>query len=182
MEIAFQNYSKSLKEAKAIESDGGLRVEQQGGSAHGSSEVEYRIHASRLKCLIAAVSRYQDEIQFAEAEALRLTERHWFKEPSADQPLKDVNTRDRVWNVVTDIVTAMAQCRLDHQFFHRSVYRHAQALMWAPVLCDPIEGRADGSLGTVPATRSYRLRGMNHSTNAASSAVVIMSSLFDKKR
>ena len=182
MELAFQNYSQSLKEAKTIEDDGGLLVEQQGGSAHGSSEVLYRIHASRLKCLIYAVSRDQDDIEPAETEALRLTEKHWFKDPSPDQKLEDLTIRDRVWNVVTDIVDAMAQCRLDHQFFHRSVYRHAQALMWAPVLCDPIEGKAEGSLGTVPATRSYRLRGMNNSTNAASSAAVIMSSLFDKKR
>ena len=181
MEAAFQNYSKSLWEAKTIEDDGGLVVEQQGGSAHGSSEVLYRIHCSRLKCLISAVSRDQDEIRFAEVEALRLTERHWFKEPSV-KAREDFGIRDRVWDVVSDIVAAMAQCRLDHQFFHRSVYRHAQALMWAPVLCDPIEGRAEGSLGTVPATRSYRLRGMNNSTNAASSAVVVMSSLFDKKR
>jgi hypothetical protein len=178
MALALGYYAKSLSESKAIESDGGFIVEQAGGSAHGVTEVFYRLHASRLKVLISSVSRDECEIERAELEALRLTGSHWFKEQESD----DVHVRDRVWSVLTDIVTAMAQCRLDHHFFHRSVYRHAQALMWSPVLCDPVLGRAEGSLGIVPATRSFRVRGLNNSTHAANSAEVIMSSLFDRKR
>lgn len=170
-----------MEQAKDIESDGGFVVGQQGGSSHGSTEVLYRMQASRLKCLISAVSQDENSMEAAEAEALRLTERNWFKEPEGNEvAIESTNTRDRVWLVFTDVVTGLAQCRLDHHFFHRSVYRHAQALMWAPLLCDPTS--TDGSLGMVPALRSYTVRGLNNSTHAANSAEVVMSALFDKKR
>jgi hypothetical protein len=181
MASAMANYSTAYAQAKKIENDGGFIVEQSGGSAHGSSEILYRMLASRLKCLIWAVSRGEDELERAEKEALRLTERHWFKKPEEEESvLAEKHTRDRVWNVLVDVVTGLAQCRLDHSFFHRSVYRHAQALMWSPVLYDP--SSSEGSLGSVPATRSYQIRGLNNSTHAAHSAEVVMSSLFDKKR
>jgi hypothetical protein len=180
MAAALENYSKAYAQVKLIEDDGGFIVDQSGGSAHGSAELSYRMLASRLKCLIAAVSRREEELDLAEAEALRLTERHWFKSRQEESPLKDMHTRDRVWNVLADVVTGLAQYRLDHTFFHRSVYRYAQALMWSPVLNDPKS--SDGSLASVAATRSYQIRGLNNSTHAANSAEVIMSSLFDKKR
>jgi hypothetical protein len=182
MALALETYSTALDQAKTIESEGGVIVEQAGGSAHGATEVLYRVHASRLKCLISAVSRQENETERAELEALRLVERHWFKKPPEGQKTEELHIRDRVWNVLADIVSALAHCRLNQQYFHRSVYRHAQALMWAPVLNDPVAGRADGSLGTIAATRSYHIRGLNNSTHAANSAEVVMSSLFDKKR
>eukprot|EP00980_Cylindrotheca_fusiformis_P026362 scaffold15973_cov120-Cylindrotheca_fusiformis.AAC.3 len=181
MASALQHYSSALEQAEDIENDGGFVVGQQGGSSHGSTEVLYRLQACRLKCLVAAVSEDEGEIEAAEAEALRLTEAHWFKKPDErDAAGASATTRDRVWNVFTDIVAGLAKCRLDHHFYHRSVYRHAQALMWAPLLCDPTS--TEGSLGMVPATRSYTIRGLNNSTNAATSAEVVMSSLFGKKR
>jgi hypothetical protein len=176
-----RHYSSALKEAEDIESDGGFVVSQQGGSSQGSTEVLYRMQASRLKCLISAVSQDEDDFERAEAEAVRLTEAYWFKKPQGNETADEsANTRDRVWSVFTDIVTGLAQCRLDHHFFHRSVFRHAQALMWAPVLCDPTS--KEGSLGMVPATRSCTVRGLNNSTHDANSAEVVMSALFDKKR
>lgn len=177
-EQALQSYVKALLEAKALDKEGGV-VEQNGGSAHGPGEVLYRLHASRLKCLIRAVDRKEDEREHAECEALRLTECHWFTKQ--DEAAKPQDIRDRIWSVLADIVSALAQCRLDQPFFHRSVYRHAQALMWAPVLCDPVGERANGSFGMVPATRAFKLRGLNFSTNAASSGMVIISTLFEKK-
>jgi hypothetical protein len=176
-----KKYSSALTQAESIESDGGLNVGQQGGSSHGTTEVLYRALASRLKCLLLAVSHDEDELEKAEMEALRLTDIYWFKRPeSVEISINVTNTRDRVWSVLTDIVAGLAQCRLDHHFFHRSVYRHAQALMWAPILCDPTSN--EGSLGTVPATRSCQIRGLNNSTHAANSAEVVMSTLFEKKR
>jgi hypothetical protein len=180
MALSMEKYSTAYAQANSIENDGGFLVDQSGGSAHGSTELLYRMLASRLKCLISAASRGEAELERAEAEALRLTERHWFKKPEEESVSKDLHTRDRVWNVLSDVVTGLAQCRIDHSFFHRSVYRYAQALMWSPILYDP--SSSEGSLGTVPATRSYQIRGLNNSTHAANSAEVIMSSLFDKKR
>lgn len=182
MSNSLEAFSVALKEARQIESHGGFIVEQAGGSAHGTTEILYRIHASRLKCLIAAVSAPEEELEEAELEALRITEKHWFKALWKNQKIKDIHIRDRVWYVLSDIVTALVQCRLNQTFFHRSVYRHAQALMWATVLDDPIAGRVEGSLGAVAATKSFQIRGLNNSTNVASSAAVVMGNLFDKKR
>lgn len=179
MASAIGMYSTAYEQAKSIENDGGFIVDQSGGSSHGSTELLYRMLASRLKCLILSASQAADDLEQAEAEALRLTERHWFKKPEDTVP-KELHTRDRIWTVLSDVVTGLAQCRVEQAFFHRSVYRYAQALMWAPVLYDP--NCTEGSLGTVPATRSYQIRGLNNSTHAANSAEVIMSSLFDKKR
>lgn len=176
MARAFQAYSDSLAAGRLNEKEG-LISEQNGGSCHGSAEVLYRLHASRLKCLIGAVNRREEETDLAEAEALRLTESFWFVTPEAAPR----ETRDRVWSVLSDAVGALVQCRNDFSFFHRSVYRHAQALMWAPVLCDPRTERRHGNLGTIPASRACSLRGMD-SSNAANSALTIMSSLFEKKR
>ena len=117
----------------------------------------------------------------AEEEALRLTERNWFSSSSSSSS-QEITVRDRIWKVLADIISALAQCRHEHAFFHRSVYRHAQALMWAPLLCDPVSGRLEGSKSTVPATRSCHLRGLNHATNAARSGLAVMTTLFEKKR
>jgi hypothetical protein len=143
----------------------------------------FLLDASRLKCLLESTKASEDERLLAEGEALRLTESNWFSPPT--QPtgsLDESNVRARIWNVLADIVAALAQCRLEHSFFHRSVWRHAQALMWAPFFCDPVSGSVEGSKGTVPATRSCYIRGLNHATSAANSAIAIMTSLFEKKR
>jgi hypothetical protein len=181
MALALESYAASLKEARSLEKEKDFILEQAGGSAHGAAEVFYRLQASRLKCLIAAASQPESEIPLAEDEALALTEKYWFLESSKGSG-EENSVRDRVWYVLSDIVAALAQCKLDQPFFHRSVFRHAQALMWAPVLNDPIGGRAEGSLGTVPISKGYRIRGLNSGTSVASSAEVIMASLFEKKR
>ena len=177
---ALNHYAAALAQVKAIEDDGGAIVNQSGGSAHGRTEIEYRILAVRLKCLIASAVRVEKEFDRAELEALRLTECHWSRTPEDIDAQKLKPVRDRIWTVFADIVYGLAQCRVDQPFFHRSVYRHTQALMWAPVLHDPTSG--EGSLGSVPATKSFLIRGMNSSTVAAESAETVICSLFDKKR
>lgn len=179
MSLALQAYATSVAQAKEIEEEGGFPAEQHGGSSHGAVEAVYRLHASRLKSLISAVDRREDERETAELEALRLTECHWFTNPVDES---DLTIRDRVWRVLVDVVGALAKCSLDNSYFHRSVYRHAQALMWSPVLYDPIGERAHGSLGTVSAMWACKVRGLNYATNAAFSAVSTISSLFTKKR
>ena len=177
MGLALQAYSDALTQAKDLESKGFV-VEQNGGSSHGLTEVFYRLHASRLKCLISAVDNRENEREAAELEGLRLTERFWYGKPGAEGG----SIRDRVWAVIVDVVGAFVQCRLEHSFFHRSVYRQAQAMMWAPVLCDPAGQAAKGSLGFLPATRACQVRGLNFSTNAANSALSVIGTLCEKKR
>lgn len=178
MSLALQAYQSSVLDAKESEKSGNFIGDKDGGSSHGAAEAVYRLHASRLKCLIGAINHTSDR-ELAEEEALRLTECHWYLQ---SDDVSSNGVRDRIWRVLADIVSALAQCRLDQPFFHRSVYRYAQALMWAPVFYDPVHGRSLGSLGTVPPTWSFKLRGLNHATDAASSAVVVISSLFEKRR
>jgi hypothetical protein len=181
---ALESYAASLAKAEKLEKNGDLIVDQQGGSSHGSSESLYRLHATRLKCLISAVDRQEDERDLAELEALRLTEVHFFSQSATGEesgsPSSPASIRDRVWRVVVDVVEAFIHCRKEHSFFHRSVYRHAQALMWAPVLSDP-SARPEGSFAAVAATHAYKLRGLN-SDSAVESAASVINSLFEKKR
>lgn len=178
MRQALGQYATALEQAEEVERNGGM-LEKAGGSSHGSIELLYRLHSSRLKCLLVGVSAQEDYREIAETEGLRLAEVHWYGS-TPENP--DDTIRDRVWNVLSDVVSALVQCRLKQPFFHRSVYRHAQALLWAPLLCDPVGGRKEESTGTIPATRSYRLRGLNYSTDAASSSLAIIFTLFEKRR
>lgn len=180
MKQALQDYSDSYKEAKVIDDGGGLGEIHGGGSTHGLTEVFYRLHASRFKCLLFAVRQREVDRDTAEVEALRLTTTHWFHEPSSD--VESLDTRERMWTVLVDCVAALAQCRIDQPFFHRSIYRHAQALMWAPVFHDPVSGIANGSLGSVPITKGRLLRGLNGITPCVYSVEQITNVLFEKRR
>ena len=180
MVFALNHYVAALAQVKKIEEDGGAIVDQSGGSSHGRTEIEYRILAVRLKSLIASAVREEREFDRAEEESLRLAGCHWFRKPEDLNSWKTKDIRDRVWVVLADIVAGLAQCRADQPFFHRSVYRHAQALMWAPVLYDP--RCAEGSLGSVPTTHSTLITGLNGSTSASQSAECVIHSLFEKKR
>ena len=51
---------------------------QGGGSTNGLVEYSYRLHASRLKMLIAAVKKPSSERKAALMEASRLLEHFWF--------------------------------------------------------------------------------------------------------
>jgi len=180
MRSALESYSKSLLQAQACEKDGSLLVEQQGGSSHGAMEAVYRLHATRLKCLIDAVQHGDDEREQAESEALRLTEPFSFS-GNTDKASEHGSVRDRVWGVAVDVANAMVHCRTKHSFFHRSIYRHSQCLMWAPVLSDPGHLWQEGSSGEVPALKALKMRGLN-SESAVESAAGVIRAIFDKKR
>ena len=168
--------------AEKYEKENGALEVQGGGSEHGILEMIYRLHASRLKVLLCAVRKSNGERNSAEIEALKITERHWFEQPQEGSiESKGNDVRERMWVVLADIVECMVHCRREQPFFHRSIYRHAQALLWAPLFHEPDIPALDGSLATVPAHKSYRLRGLS-SGSCAKSAEAILNSLFDKKR
>jgi len=185
LQSALESYATSYQEMKKAERGGSLTDFQQGGSSHGFAEVTYRQHVCRLKAHIAAV-RYPKECrEAAEREALRISRAHWYNSPGEESAAydPDADVRNSVWEVVADCVTAMAKLRNDNQFFHRSVYRQAMALLWAPVLCDPESGYANGSHGDIPSIKSYHIRGLNTGDGACvKSAMAVISALFDKKR
>ena len=160
--------------------EAGTQLLDSGGSGHGSTEILYRLHASRLKCLIRAVSRKEEEREQAELEALRLTEKYYLKEPDAPVDAHDKDIQERIWIVFADVVDGLSECRKLKPYFHRSVYRHAQALMWSPVFYDPTS--SEGSMGIVPATHSCQIKGLDSSKPAAFSAETIIGALFEKKR
>mmetsp|Transcript_48884 Transcript_48884/g.101035 ORF Transcript_48884/g.101035 Transcript_48884/m.101035 type:complete len:524 (+) Transcript_48884:1195-2766(+) len=163
-----------------LEKAGSQLIDQAGGSGHGSTEILYRLHASRLKCLIRAVSKNEYERQQAELEALRLTENYHFKQPDPGCDVEGRGLRERIWSVYADIVKGLSECRKVKPFFHRSVYRHAQALMWSPIFFDPSSSK--GSMDTVPETHGSQITGLDCSKPAAFSAERLVSLLFDKKR
>ena len=180
MSMALKSYAESVAYASLMKEKGGFISEQNGGSSHGTLEAFYRLHASRLKCLISAVDKTDHEREFAEQEALRLTACHWFQNP--EHKNEERSLRLCIWEVLEDVVGALAKCSHDNSYFHRSIYRHAQALMWAPLIYNPHEDRAKGSLGNVPAAWGCKIRGLHSSANAASSGLGIIDSLFTKKR
>ena len=170
---------------KKAERGGRITDFQQGGSSHGFPEITYRQHACRLKAHIAAVRYPREHREAAEREALRISRSLWHNSPGEESAPYDPNAdiRSSVWEVIADCVAAMAKLRNDNQFFHRSVYRHAMALLWAPVLCDPESGYARGSHCDIPTTKSYHIRGLNTGDGACvKSAMAVISALFDKKR
>ena len=175
------SYSIALREAIKYEDKDGPQDASEGGSSHGKTEALYRIHASRLKILIRAIRRSKCERQDAEREALRLTANYWFGDDMPES-LECKDLRDQVWFVLGNIIAAMVQCRNEMSFFHRSVYRHAQALCWAPLFHDPDDAAGLGSFGTVPAHKSSILRGFNSGMSCIDSALPILNLCFEKKR
>jgi len=193
MAKSLNSYAFALKQSEELENEGRIVDQQGGGSSGGPTEAFYRLHASRLKILILAVRRNTNERLLAEMEAIRLIskyERHESSEVDknkSDSPPSEAsdvkNVRDRIWELFGELVTAMAQCRVKDSFFHRSVYRHAQSLLIAPMVNDPndLEIYRMGSLMSLPVTRAYHLRGLS-TDSCANAAASIMASLFDKKR
>jgi len=143
-------------------------------------EIIYRLHASRFKVLLRAVITTLDR-DAAELEALRITEEHWYDRQVTSADRSGGTIRERVWNVLCDVVSAFAACRRDAPFFHRSVFRHTQALLWAPVFDNPDGDLSSGSLGTIAPTKGYKLRGFN-GISCAQSAELLIGELFEKKR
>ena len=215
MTAAIRNYSAALIDAQKVEeSSGGQDRTCVGGSSHGSTEVLYRLHASRFKVLLLAIRRANDERDFAELEAFRIASEAWFDD--SNQSATTTGIRAKTWDVLagmlflstisywsmpfaknfplnstlkhvvlivttSDTISALAQCRIDVPMFHRAAYRIAQAFNFAPAFHDPDCNFSRGSMQAVPATKSYRIRGLGTGSCAESAAVVI-TSLFEKRR
>ena len=164
-------------EAKAFVAEGSSLEFQGGGSSHGLIELIYRLHASRFKVLLTAAKTPKEDRKVAISEAVRIAEKYWFAKP---EDISEANPVDKMWTILCDIVDGLAYCRKEQPFFHRSVFRHAQALMWAPLFNNP-EGALEGSMCSLPAHKGRQIRGSDGGP-CAKSAESIISALFDKKR
>lgn len=186
LSLAFSSYSESLVAVKRAEEEGLLSEQQKGGCAHGSIEVVYRIHATRLKVLLYAIYQASKNRHCFEAEALHLVSRNWFAEPVTENE-EELNwkydSRDRRWEVLVDIVSALVFCRKEKALFHRSVFRHAQAILWAPVVYSP--DVKTYPLFTAPedvVAQTNTLSNIFRCGIHVHAAKIVMDSLFDKKR
>lgn len=179
---SLHNYATSWQEAMAFDETVGINDTDEGGSSHGKLEAFYRLHATRLKILINAIKYSSKYRQRAQEEGLRLTKEHWYGDKPEGFDEGNIPLREKIWQVLENIVAAMAQCRIDSPYFHRSVYRHAQAICLAPMVLDLSDFSDKRSLETLPSHKSCGLRGCNSNMPCVESAAGIMSVLFDKKR
>jgi hypothetical protein len=180
MTEAIRNYSVALSDAQQAEKSGGGQENKGGGSSHGSREVLYRLHASRLKVLLSAIRQASDTRGLAEIEAYRITSTSWFDESNKLESSID-HVRDNTWDVFVDSVQGLASCRKGISYFHRSTYRLSQALLWAPVFHDPRFFFRIGSMENVPLSKRNRISELDKDSFAECASSVI-ESLFDKKR
>ena len=181
MSKALSNYATAWEEAVVFDEEVGIDDTGEGGSSHGKVEIFYRLHSTRLKCLINSIKLYRVRSQ-AEDEALRLSSKYWFGAKPDEFEGEVTCARERIWQNLTNIVAALAQCRIDSPYFHRSVYRHAQGICWAPMFVPSDLSPIKGSLEILPSQYSCALRGCNSNMSCVESAAGILSVLFDKKR
>ena len=105
MTEAIRNYAAALIDAQKIEqSSGSYDRTCVGGSSHGSTEVLYRLHASRFKVLLSAIRRMKEERELAELEAFRITSVTWYD----DQSSYSNEIRGKTWDVFADSVEGTA--------------------------------------------------------------------------
>jgi hypothetical protein len=172
------SYNKARVEARAFEEDGSSLDYQGGGSSHGLVEFTYRVHATRLKVLISSIQVCSEDLQSSLSEASRIVEKYWFEKPTA--PIEDKPLQDRLWISFADVVKGLASCRKGSPFFHRSVYRHAQAFLWARFIHNPRVESVD-DMEQIPSEKCSLIEGLESGSNY-NSAEVILNALFDKKR
>jgi hypothetical protein len=110
----------------------------------GLRKIIYRLHASRFKTLLRYVQESPGRCSHAEIEAHRISQENWYDDTtkSIDWSIQE-DARGRIWKVYSDVVTALAQCRKENPYFHRSVFRHCQALLWPPIFLEDVD---EGSL------------------------------------
>jgi hypothetical protein len=106
------DYAASFKEAKDIHDEGGFTNIEADGSSQGLMKVFY--------CLLAADSGREEEREDAKLEALRLTTAHWYLLPPIDS--ENVSIRDCVRVVLANIISALAQYRIEQPYFFCSVF------------------------------------------------------------
>ena len=177
MEKALTSYQSAYKEALLYYGEDKVDFVG-GGSSHGPIEAFYRLHACRLKILLNAVCYCPDLRKMAEREAIGLCGRFWF----GDQKSERSEDKDELWGCLANVIASLVFCRNDNSYFHRSVYRHAQALCWSPRILYDDEWKKQGSLTVLPPHKAASLRGCNSGMPCVESAASVLSVLFDKKR
>jgi len=100
MAEALSSYSKALAEAAKVSDNSAMKQIDVGGSSHGSLEVLYRLHATRLKVIMTAVFRSSEECSLAEKEGVRLSSTVWFN--SLNKPNASASLRYQVWSLLAD--------------------------------------------------------------------------------
>ena len=132
-------YNKSYAAGAAREGPGyskEKRGDEFGGCSHGSIEVFYRLHACRFKCILRAL-RSEDKKNAIE-NTLEMVELYQFEdtfEPLASFESDADALSGRLFSFVKDIASAFCYCRSKtNNYFHRSVYRHAQLLLFSPAI------------------------------------------------
>lgn len=113
MAEAISSYSKALAEAPKA-SDKAVKQIDVGGSSHGSLEVLYRLHATRLKVITTAVLRSKEECSIAENEGVRLTSTAWFN--SLNKPNASASLRNQVWSLLADCCDGRFAGRVSFNF------------------------------------------------------------------
>lgn len=195
MAEALASYSKALAEASKASDKATPKQIDVGGSSHGSLEVLYRLHATRLKVITTAALRSKEECSIAEKEGIRLASTAWFN--SLNKPNASASLRNQVWSLLADCCdgrfanrvsflflgsdyrAAMINCRKKQPLFHRAAFRLAQAYNYAPVFHRP-DCQLDSS-ACVPDVKTFTIPGLAAGPCAESAAEVI-GTLFDKKR
>ena len=176
MIAAMESYRTAHSDAEKNKEEGNSG--QGGGSSHGIQELVYRIHATRLKVLIAAIQVPLAELDLSLKEATRICEMCPFEPESID----DVNQsrHEKLWSLFVDAIRGIASCRKASPFFHRSQYRHCQALLWAPVFFNPF----DYAIGIIPQIPNHIKKSIPNMDfdDFVQSADSVISTLFDKKR
>ena len=178
---AITNYSASLHDAQKVEKAGGGNDNKSGGSSHGSREVLYRLHASRLKVLLSAIRQAPDVRRLAETEAYIITSTSWFDDSNKLES-STVPIRDNTWDIFVDCVQGLASCRKAVPYFHRAAYRLSQALLWAPTFHDPNVYSLTGSIENIPPSKRNRIGELLGKGSTFECAASVIEGLFDKKR
>ena len=123
---------KMLKEAfeKGSETDKisigkDKRSDEMGGCCHGLAEVYYRLHAFRMKVFLKAARTGDSNSIMAALDLIS-------PGPLAGSLEK---LRDNAMATVKGLAEVFTNCRKHtNQYFHRSVYRHAQLILLSPAL------------------------------------------------
>lgn len=101
MNDAIQSYAMAISKAQSAELSPPDKV-CYGGSSHGALECLYRLHASRFKVLLNAVTCAPSEGELTELEAFRIVSSMWFCESHVSSPSAGI--REKAWDIFADCV------------------------------------------------------------------------------
>ena len=190
MAHAITNYINGYNEAK--QADHSQMIGYDGGSSHGDEEKYYRLHATRLKVLLRAIkscyylNRKENNntlrINLLKSEVLQILANDGFDgEQQACATTVTMPTVKKLWKIALNIIESLAKCRKHHSYFHRSIYRHAQALLWLPFIYNDSNIYEMAKTG-LPKEEVANISGLNTTSGVVPSALSVLRCLFEKKR